>query len=167
MVNHMSEQIEQVKLLVDGGQVSAGPLGPTLGPLGVNIGLVVSELNKSTSSFKGMKVPVVLNINKATRPATFTVEVGIPPASALVMQVAGIEKGSGTANVEKVADIPMEKVIEVANMKRPDLLAASLKTAVKEILGTMNAMGVFCDGFKGIDAIRRVNEGEYDSVLKE
>lgn len=161
----MSEQSDQIKLLVDGGKVVAGPLGPTLGPTGVNLGKVVQELNSATAQFLGMKVPVVLTINKSTRPASFSVEVGIPPASALIMKAAGIEKGSSTANVEKVADLKMEAVVDVAKAKRPSLLAASLKTAVKEILGTMNSMGVYCEGHKAIDAIRLVNEGEYDSLL--
>ena len=163
----MSEQTMEVKLLIDGGKVNAGPLGPTLGPTGVPLGQVVAELNKQTAHFAGMKVPVTLYIDKSTKPASFSVEIGIPPASALVMQKAGISKGASRPNVEKVADIPMSSVIEVAKAKRPDLLAASLKAAVKEILGTMNSMGVYCDGMKGIDAIRAVNEGKYDDVLTE
>ena len=85
-----------VSALVTGGQASAGPpLGPTLGPLGVNILQIVTAINEKTKDFEGMKVPVTVSVDKKTK--TWTVEVGIPSAAALILKEAGIQKGSGTS----------------------------------------------------------------------
>ena len=88
--------MQTVSALVTGGQASAGPpLGPTLGPLGVNILQIVTAINEKTKDFEGMKVPVTVNVDKSTK--KWTVEVGIPSAAALILKEAGIQKGSGTS----------------------------------------------------------------------
>src|SRR5574341_1557700 len=97
------------KLVEDGKATAAPPLGPALGPLGVNIGQVISEINKKTAAFKGMQVPVKIIVE--TTDKSFTIEVGTPPVSALIKKEANIEKGSGAPNVDKVADIKIEQII--------------------------------------------------------
>ena len=85
---------QAIETLVNGGQATAAPpLGPALGPMGVNIGQVVADINKKTADFKGMQVPVKVEIDLDTK--DYTISIGTPPASGLIKQEAGIKKGSG------------------------------------------------------------------------
>ena len=87
---------EVVEVLVPGGKASAGPpIGPALGPLGINVKAVVDEINKKTSEFNGMQVPVKIEVDEKKN---FTVTVGIPPTTALIKKEANIEKGSAEPN---------------------------------------------------------------------
>lgn len=156
---------QSVDALVNGGQASAAPpLGPALGPLGVNIGQVIAEINKKTASFKGMQVPIKVTVDTSTK--EFDVTVGTPPASALLLKEAGIEKGSGKPHIEKVADIMIEQVIKVAKMKEDNLLGVTLKQRVKEIIGTANSLGILVEGMPAKDAIKLVDEGKFDAEIK-
>ena len=161
----MSVGIVDVKLLVEAGNVSASQMGPSLGPTGVNIGQVVKEVDSMTKEFKGMKVPVVLHINKAARPATFTVEIGTPPTSAMIKKAAGCEKGAHQPNIEKVGDLTIQQVLEIVEKKKENMLAKDVKSAAKEVLGTMNSMGVYCEGEKAVYIIQQINEGKFDKEL--
>lgn len=150
-----------VEVLVEGGKASAGPpLGPALGPLGVNIGKVVAEINNKTKEFAGMKVPVKVIVDPATK--SFEIEVGIPPTSALILKEAGIEKGSGDAKQNIVANLTMEQVIKIAKMKQPAMLASNLKAAVKEVIGTCVSMGVTVDGKPAKQVTKEIEQGVYD-----
>src|SRR5210317_1427605 len=101
-----------IKLLVDGGDMKPGPaVGQQLGPLGINIGDVISKVNDATSEFKGMKVPAILDIDPKTK--DIKVEVSSPPASELIKKEVGIEKGSGDHKKEKVANAAIEEIIKV------------------------------------------------------
>jgi len=156
---------ESVDVLVEGGKATAAPpLGPALGPLGVNIGLVVSEINKKTADFKGMKVPVTVVVDKSTK--EFTIKVGTPPAAQLIKKEAGIQTASGRPNTEHVADIRIQQVIKIAKMKYDALLGADMKAKVKEIVGTCNAMGVMVEGMHAHDAIAFIDSGKYDAAIK-
>src|SRR3989344_9333381 len=104
---------QSIDSLVPGGKATAAPpLGPALGPLGVNIGLVVAEINKKTAEFKGMRVPVKITVEKTTK--EFTISVGTPPTAELIKKEAHIEKGAGNPLTDKVADLKIEQVIKVA-----------------------------------------------------
>jgi large subunit ribosomal protein L11 len=156
---------QSIDALVNGGQASAAPpLGPALGPLGVNIGQVIVEINKKTASFKGMQVPIKVTVDTSTK--EFSVTVGTPPASALLLKEAGIEKGSGKPHAEKVADIMIEQVIKVAKMKEDNLLGITLKSRIKEIIGTANSLGILVEGMPAKDAIKLVDEGKFDAEIK-
>ena len=155
---------QTVESLVNGGKASAAPpLGPALGPLGVNIGEVVAEINKKTQAFAGMQVPVKVEVD--TESKEFSISVGTPPASSLVKQEAHIQKGSGKPQEEFVADLKMEQIIKIALMKESNLLGKDNKSMVKEILGTCNAMGVKVEGKKAVETIRDVNAGMYDEKI--
>lgn len=157
---------QSVEALINGGQATAAPpLGPALGPLGVNIGQIVSEINKKTASFKGMQVPVKVEVDTVTK--EFTIGVGTPPASALIKSEAGIEKGSGNPLQDKVADVRIENIIKIAKMKEDDLMGRTLKEKVKEIIGTCNSMGVMVEGVSAKEAIQLVNEGKFDQEIRE
>src|SRR3989338_6734362 len=157
---------EKVNVLVEGGKATAAPpLGPALGPLGVNIGLVVSEINKKTAGFKGMQVPVKVEVDTDTK--EFKISVGTPPTSGLLKKEAGIEKGSGNPKADKVADVLIEQIIKVAKMKEDALLGKTLKEKVKEVIGTCNSMGILVEGKPAVEAIADVNAGKFDKEIRE
>ncbi len=157
---------QTVEALVEGGKATAAPpLGPALGPLGVNIGLVVAEINKKTASFKGMQVPVKVSVDSSTK--AFEVSVGTPPSSQLVKKEAGLEKGSGSPLKEKVADLRIEQLIKIAKMKESSLTGKALKQRVKEIAGTCNSMGVMVEGKPAREAFREIDAGKFDRQIAE
>lgn len=154
---------QSVEALIDGGKATAAPpLGPALGPLGINIGQVISEINKKTADFKGMQVPVKIVV---ADDKSFSISVGTPPASGIIKKEAGIEKGSGNPLDDKVADIRIEQVIKVAKMKFDDLLGKDLFSKVKEVMGTCDSMGVLVEGLQARDAIAKVNAGEWKDKI--
>jgi len=154
---------QQIEVLVDGGSASAGPpLGPALGPAGVNVMNVVKLINERTAAFKGMKVPVVVHVRDDK---SFEVTVGTPPTSALIIKELRIEKGSGKANLEKVGDLTLEQAILVARQKEQDLLGAQLKARVKEVLGTANSMGVTCMGKDPRIVQQEITQGLHDAAF--
>jgi len=158
--------METVEVLVEGGNASPGPpLGPKLGPLGVNIQKIVSAINEETESFEGMQVPVTLEIDTDTN--EFEVEVGTPPTAALVLQQAGIEQGSGEPQEDFVGDITVEDAKKIADMKRGDMLGKTVKARVKEVVGTCVSMGVTFDGADPRDAIGSLESGSYNDELIE
>jgi large subunit ribosomal protein L11 len=156
---------DTVESLVEGGKATAAPpLGPALGPKGVNIGQVVAEINKKTEAFKGMQVPVKVIIDTDTK--EFEIEVGTPPASSLIKKEAGVEKGSGNPKEEKVADLLIEQIIRIAKMKEGNLLGVGLKERVKEIIGTCNSMGILVEGVPAVETIKLVNQGKFDEEIR-
>ena len=157
---------QSVDVLIEGGKATAAPpLGPALGPLGVNIGQVVSEINKKTASFKGMQVPVKVTVESDTK--EFEISIGTPPASALIKQEAGVKKCAANAKTEKVADLSIVQIIKIAKMKEDKLLGKNLKQKVKEIMGTCQSMGILIEGLSAHDAIDEVNNGKFDQEIKD
>ena len=153
-----------VELLVSGGQATAGPpLGPALGPLGINTMAVVTKINEITKDYSGMKVPVKVAVDIEDK--TFEVTVGTPTASALIVNELKIEKGSATPNTEKVGDLTMEQIVRVTKMKRPELLAQTLKGAAKELLGTCVSMGVTIEGKDPREVQKEIDEGSYEELF--
>jgi large subunit ribosomal protein L11 len=155
-----------IDALVNGGQATAGPpLGPALGPLGVNVLAIVNKINELTKDFAGMKVPVKITVDPETK--QFEVTMGTPTTSALIVSELKIEKGSGTPNVDKVGNLSMAQVIGLAKKKRLELLAKSLRLATKEVLGSCVSMGVTVEGRDPREAQREVDEGKYDSLFEK
>ena len=152
-------------MLVEGGKATAAPpLGPALGPMGVNIGQVVADINKKTAEFKGMQVPVTVIVDKDTKKHEITV--GTPPASALIKKEANLESGSGKPNTEKVADLLIEQIIKIAKMKGDDTLGKNTKQKVKEIVGTCDSMGILVEGKDARDTMRDIEAGMFDEEIK-
>jgi len=153
-----------VEALVDAGQASPGPpLGPALGPLGVNIKAVIDEINKQTQDFKGMKVPVKVEVDDNRN---FSITVGVPPTSSLLLSEAGVEKGSGTPNTEKVGNINIDQVVKIAKMKQQTMLAIDLRAAVKEAVGTCVSMGLTIDNEDPKMIIKAIDEGKYNKFFE-
>jgi large subunit ribosomal protein L11 len=136
---------DEVSVLVEGGKASAGPpLGPALGPLGVNVGQVVAQINEATKQFAGMRVPVVVKVNPATR--AFTLVVGRPPVAALLLKEAGKEKGSGKAKTEIVGDVSLDAVQRIAVAKGDDMHGRTVEEKMNQVIGTCVSLGLTVDG---------------------
>jgi large subunit ribosomal protein L11 len=152
-----------VEVLVPGGKANPGPpLGPSLGPLGINIKKVVDEINKKTAEYNGMTVPVKIRVDASKN---FTVEVGTPPTSALILAEAGIQKGSGTPNTVQVGDVTMDQIVNVVNKKKDAFLSYTKKNAAKEVIGTCVSLGITIEGKKAKDIYADINAGMYDDKL--
>jgi large subunit ribosomal protein L11 len=155
---------DSVDVLIEGGKATAAPpLGPALGPMGVNIGQVVAEINKKTAEFKGMQVPVKVIINKDTK--TFEIKVGTPPASALIKKEANIEKGAGNPKTDKVADLKIEQIIKISKMKSDSLLGKDNTARVLEIVGTCNSMGVLVEGKPAVETQVDIKNGAFQDKI--
>jgi large subunit ribosomal protein L11 len=156
---------EIIEVLVDGGEASPGPpLGPALGPLGVNIMNVANDINKKTSAFKGMKVPVKITI---ADDKSYEIEIGTPPISALIKDELGIEKGASNPRTDKAGDMTIEQLVRVCEMKGDSLLGATLKNRALEVTGSCVSSGIYIDGKPPKEAQRLIKEGAYDAALGE
>ncbi|MCH8914893.1 MAG: 50S ribosomal protein L11 [Thaumarchaeota archaeon] len=159
----MGEQ--KVSALVTGGEASAGPpLGPSLGPLGVNIMEVIKAINDKTKDFEGMKVPVTVVVDTDTK--KYEIEIGIPSAAGLIMKEAGIKKGSGASGTEWVGDVTMDGIIKVANTKLEKSYTSSLKSVAKTIVGTCIPLGVKIEGKTPKEITVEINEGKWDEKFQ-
>jgi large subunit ribosomal protein L11 len=153
-----------VEAIINGGQATAAPpLGPALGPLGVNIVAIVNKINEVTKEYHGMKVPVKISVD--TEDKTFEVTVGTPTASALIVAELKIEKGSGTPNSVKVGNLAIEQVVRIAKIKGPQLLSPTVKKATKELLGTCVSLGVTVEGKDPREVQKEIDEGNYESLF--
>ncbi len=129
-----------VKLQVPAGKATpAPPVGPALGQHGVNIMSFVKEYNERTASQAGLIIPVEITVYEDR---SFTFITKTPPAAVLLKKAAGIEKASGEPNIKKVAKVPRSKVREIAELKMPDLNAASVEAAILMVEGTARSMGI-------------------------
>lgn len=156
---------QTISALVTGGQASAGPpLGPALGPLGVNIMEIINTINEKTSDFEGMKVPVTVSVNTKTK--KWEVIVGIPSAAALLLKEAGIQKGSGTSGSTWVGDINVDSLVKVAKAKLESSYASSVKSVAKEVAGTCVSLGIKIEGKSPKEFTAEVNAGKWDDKLK-
>lgn len=156
---------KSVSALVSGGEASAGPpLGPALGPMGVNVLQVVNMINDKTKDFPGMKVPVKVEVDSESK--KFTVEVGIPPTAALVSKEAGITKGSGAAGTNFAGNITMASAVKIAKMKIDSSYAKDLKNAVKEVIGSCVSSGVKVEEKPAKEVFSDIAAGKYDELFK-
>ncbi len=129
-----------IKLQLPAGKATpAPPVGPALGQHGVNIMGFCKEFNAKTADQPGMIIPVVITVYQDR---SFSFILKTPPAAVLLKKAAGIESGSGVPNRTKVATVSAAKVKEIAELKMPDLNAASLEAAMSMIAGTARSMGI-------------------------
>ena len=137
----MAKEIKgKIKLQAPGGKATpAPPIGPALGQHGVNIGQFVSQFNERSKEHNGTIVPVEITVYADK---TFEFVIKSPPAAELLKQAAGLAKGSGVPNKEKVGKVTSEQVVSIAKTKLDDLNAFTLEKAVKIIEGTARSMGI-------------------------
>ena len=153
---------QTISSLVTGGEASAGPpLGPAMGPMGVNIMQVIEAINEKTKEFKGMKIPVTVSVDSDTK--EWEIEVGIPSASALLLKEAGIQKGSSTSGTEWAGDITADSIVKVANVKLETSYASPLKSVAKQIVGTCVSLGIKIEGKTPKEFTAEINDGKWDS----
>ncbi|RMH03581.1 MAG: 50S ribosomal protein L11 [Planctomycetota bacterium] len=134
----------QIKLQCPGGAATpAPPVGPALGAHGVAIGEFVKQFNDATQDKRGLIIPVVITVYKDR---SFSFELKSPPAAVLLKKAAGIESGAGAVGTETVGTVTREQVMEIVEMKRKDLNAASDEAAFRIIAGTARSMGIEIKG---------------------
>ena len=154
----------QIKLLIEGGNLVPNPgLSQKIGPLGLNLSQVIKKVNEETSDFKGLKVPVELDINTSTK--DFTVKVFSPPVSGLLKKELGIEKGSGSQKKIQVANASIEQIISVSKSKFPSMLSRDFKSAVKTVVGTCVSLGILIENKKASEIEKDIEEGKYDKEI--
>jgi large subunit ribosomal protein L11 len=157
---------ESVEVLIQGGKATAAPpLGPALGPMGVNIGQVVADINKKTEDFKGMQVPVTVSVDTDSK--EYEISIGTPPTSELVKKEAEVKKGAGNPLTEKVADLKIEQVIKVSKMKESALLGKNNFSRVKEVIGTCQSMGILVEGMPAHEAFEAVAKGKWKKEIEQ
>ncbi|MFP3165122.1 MAG: 50S ribosomal protein L11 [Acidianus sp.] len=155
-----------IKIVVEGGNVKPGPpLGPTLSQLKLNVGEVVKKINEATAQFKGMTVPVTIDVDLDTK--EFEISVGIPTTSSLLLKKVSAEAPSGDPAHKKIGNISLEDIIDVAITKKPSLTAKTLKAAVKSILGTARQIGLTVDKKDPKELINEIDEGKYDELFSK
>lgn len=153
-----------IKLLVDGGAMKPGPaLSQKLGPAGVPINDVIAKVNEATEGFKGMKVPVEIEVDTKTK--GFDIEVSSPPISELLKKEAGIPKGSGYQGKLNSGNLSIEQVIKIAKTKMPGLLCNNLKTAVKTTAGSCATIGLLVESKPATQIGYDIDEGIYDEQI--
>lgn len=152
--------------LVDGGKATGGPpIGPSLGPIGVNILQVVNTINEKTKEFEGMKVPVKVIADPDTK--EFEVEVGVPTTTALIVKELKLQKCSSNAKAEKVGDLSIDAALKIAKTRFPLSVAKTLKSCLKEVLGTCVSIGVTVAGKDPREVQKEVDSGVYDDLIKK
>jgi large subunit ribosomal protein L11 len=136
----MKKVVGQIKLQIPAGKATpAPPVGPALGQAGVNIMDFCKQFNARTAKDEGLIIPVVITVY-ADRSYTFITRT--PPVPVLIKRAAGIAKGSGEPNKNKVGKITAKQVEEIAKTKLPDLNTDSLESAIKSVRGTARSMGI-------------------------
>ncbi|MEK6850339.1 MAG: 50S ribosomal protein L11 [Nanoarchaeota archaeon] len=154
-----------IKLIVDGGDMKPGPaVAQQIGPLGINLGKVISDVNTATLGFKGTKVPVEIDVDSKTK--DYKIKVFSPPVAELIKKEIGVEKGSGLAGGYQVGNVAFERVIEIAKTKRNSLLAKDLKSAIKLVVGTCVSLGVLIDNKHAKEIEKDIDSGVYANEIK-
>ncbi|HYB03200.1 MAG TPA: 50S ribosomal protein L11 [Nitrososphaerales archaeon] len=154
-----------VSALVVGGEATAGPpLGPALGPLGVNVMQIVKEINDQTKDYAGMRVPVKVNVETETK--KFTVEVGIPTASALIVKESGIAKGSATPKTAPVGNLSISSLVKIAKAKMSQSYGRDAKSVAREVAGSCVSMGVTIEGKLAKEFLVEMSEHKWDEAFE-
>jgi len=155
-----------IKLLIDGGNMKPGPaIAQQLGPIGINMGQVISKVNEATKEFKGMKVPVKLDVNEKTK--DFTVETSSPPTSELVKKELSLEKGTADHVNIKVGNASIEDIIKITKIKYSNMLEKDFKTAVKSILGTCASIGILVENQNPNELIHKIDTGRFEEEINK
>lgn len=155
-----------VKALVTGGAASGGPpIGPAVGPTGINIKDVVDVVNEKTMIFKGLTVPVRIECDPETK--QFEIFVETPSTASLLLKELGVEKGSSNSLEDKVGDLTLEQIQNVTRAKRDIFLDKNYKTSIKTVLGTVLSIGATVEGEDPKTIQKKLDNGEYDDIIKE
>ena len=153
-----------VKALVTGGSASGGPpIGPSVGPTGINIKDVVDEINRQTTVFRGLTVPVRIECDPETK--QFEIFIETPSTASLLLKEAGVEKGSSASSESIIGNLTLEQIINVVEAKKDKFLDKNFKVAVKTVLGTALSIGITVEGEDPREIQKRIENGEYDDKI--
>ena len=153
-----------IKLLVEGGNMTPGPaVAQQLGPMGVNMGQVISDVNTATSEFKGVTVPVHLTVNTETKEVS--IKVLSPPTSELIKKELKIKKASGSRLKQRVGNFAIEQVISIAKAKHSHMLSNDFISTLKSVIGTCQALGVLIESKEVKEVLEEINEGKYSEEI--
>ena len=157
---------KSVNALVVGGEANAGPpLGPALGPFGMNVMMIVKDINEKTKDYLGMRVPVKITVDTGTK--EFDVEVGVPTTSALIVKETGVEKGSGEPKTKLVGNLGFQQLLKIANSKMDQSYGKTLKAVVREIVGSCISMGIKIEEKDPREFQKELGEGKFDAKISE
>lgn len=153
-----------IKLLVEGGKMTPGPaVAQQLGPMGINLGKVISDVNLATSEFKGVTVPVHLDVNPKTKEVK--IKVLSPPTSELLKKELGLEKGSAARLKQRVGNLAIEQVIAIAKAKHASMLSNDFLATVKSVIGTCQAVGTMIENKEAQEIMEEVKTGKYSKEI--
>jgi large subunit ribosomal protein L11 len=154
-----------VKALVTGGSASGGPpIGPAVGPTGINIKDVVDAVNEKTMIFKGLTVPVRIECDPETK--QFEIFVETPSTASLLLKELNAEKGTAASGEQKTGNLSIEQVLNVVEAKKEIFLEKSYNAAVKSVLGTALSIGATVEGEDPRVIQKRIDEGLYNDKIK-
>jgi large subunit ribosomal protein L11 len=154
-----------VNALVTGGSASGGPpIGPAVGPTGINIKDVVDEINEKTMVFKGLTVPVRIECDPETK--QFEIFIETPSTASLLLKEAGVEKGSSSCAEDKIGNLTLDQIINVVEAKKDKFLDKNFKFAVKSVLGTALSVGMTVEGLDPRELQKRIENGDYDDKIR-
>ncbi|MBT3261948.1 50S ribosomal protein L11 [Candidatus Woesearchaeota archaeon] len=154
----------KIKLMIEGGKASTTPaMAQTLGPLKMDMQGILKDVNEKTMTYKGLKVPVELDVDEKAK--TYTITVKSPPASELIKNEIGIKTGSGEPEKKKVGNISVEQLIKVAKMKMESLFSVDLRASMRAVAGTCNSVGVLIEGNISSKFNELLAEGKYNSII--
>jgi len=155
-----------IKLLIEGGDMKPGPaIAQKLGPMGINIGKVIQDINASTKEFKGTKVPVELDVDGKSK--SYKINVSSPPVAELIKKELGIEKGAGEAKKLKAGNLAFEQIVKIAKTKHSGMLAREFKSAVKSVVGSCVSLGVLIENKEAKEIENDIEAGKYNKEIKE
>ncbi|MEM5881903.1 MAG: 50S ribosomal protein L11 [Candidatus Aenigmatarchaeota archaeon] len=167
----MNDEKDIIEFLVEGGKASPGPTtAPKLSTYKLNVGEVFSKINQLTKEFVGMEVPVRIIIDKQTK--KYEIEIGLPSTSSLLkkeakIDVAKITKEEAEKGKKYVANIPFESVLKVTKIKEKELEGNSIKSKIKQVLGTCVSLHFTVDNKDPREIIKYVDEGKYDEIINK
>jgi len=154
-----------IRALVTGGAASGGPpIGPAVGPTGINIKDVVDVVNEKTMLFKGLTVPVRIECDPETK--QFEIFVETPSTASLLLKEVGAEKGSASCKEQTIGNLTLEQIMKIIEAKKDKFLEKTYKSAVKTILGTALSIGIKVEGESPLIIQQRIDNGEYDDKIK-
>ncbi|MEK6861470.1 MAG: 50S ribosomal protein L11 [Nanoarchaeota archaeon] len=155
---------EKLDLMIEGGNAKPdASIAQRLGPLKLNIADIIKKINDKTANFKGMKIPVKLEINTVTKEVN--INVGTPPTTELIKKELSITKGAGTPNKEKIGNVAVENLVKIAKMKMDGMLDKTLKAAIKTVAGSCNSMGLLIEGKTSDEFNKDLESGMYNSTI--
>jgi len=153
-----------IKLLVEGGKMSPGPaVAQQLGPMGINMGKVISDVNEATKEFAGVTVPVHITVNPDTKKVS--IKVLSPPTSELIKKELRVEKASGARLKQRVGNLAIEQVISVAKSKHDHMLSNDFMSTIKSVIGTCQALGALIENKEAKEVMEEIESGKYSEEI--